>query len=109
MRLHRASPPQAFYQLLGPGLELLRVGSRGGGPTRVTAADICAATGLQQPSHWADYVALAGDAHRRIPGVKGIGKASAAALVGAQGTVEDILADLDAAPVGVGGREGWGG
>jgi 5'-3' exonuclease len=45
---------------------------------------------------YADYAVLRGDPSDGLPGVKGIGDKTAAALVSAFGTVEQILAALDA-------------
>ena len=48
---------------------------------------------------YADFAVLRGDPSDGLPGVKGIGEKTAAALVGRFGTVEQILAALDAGEV----------
>jgi 5'-3' exonuclease len=48
---------------------------------------------------YADFAVLRGDPSDGLPGVKGIGEKTAAALVGRFGTVEQILAALDAREV----------
>jgi 5'-3' exonuclease len=45
--------------------------------------------------HYADYATLRGDASDGLPGVKGVGEKTAAALVSRFGTVEAIVAALD--------------
>ncbi|MEM7048020.1 MAG: 5'-3' exonuclease H3TH domain-containing protein [Acidobacteriota bacterium] len=50
------------------------------------------------PQHIQDFLALAGDTVDNIPGVPGIGKKSAAALIQALGGVEEIYRRLDEVP-----------
>jgi 5'-3' exonuclease len=57
--------------------------------------------GVQQkfgvpPERVIDVLALMGDSSDNIPGIRGIGEKTAAALVRALGPVEEILAHLDA-------------
>lgn len=47
------------------------------------------------PEQIADFLALAGDAVDNIPGVPGVGKKTAAALLGHFGTLENLYANLD--------------
>jgi DNA polymerase I len=46
------------------------------------------------PERFADYLALAGDAVDNIPGVPGIGQRTAAALMQAFGSLDELFADL---------------
>jgi 5'-3' exonuclease len=48
-----------------------------------------------RPEQIADFLALAGDAVDNIPGVPGVGKKTAGALLGHFGTLDDIYANLD--------------
>jgi DNA polymerase-1 len=91
-----ASVDQDFYQLLrdaGPGRGSVRVlntarraGSRLAGPAEVRARH-----GVT-PAQFADYRALAGDASDNIPGVRGIGAKTAAALLDGGLTLDDLPA-----------------
>ena len=47
------------------------------------------------PQHIADLKGLAGDPSDNIPGIRGVGKKTAAKLIGQFGTVEEIYAHLD--------------
>lgn len=47
------------------------------------------------PEQIADFLALAGDSVDNIPGVPGVGKKTASALLGHFGSLEDIYANLD--------------
>ena len=91
-----ASVDQDYYQLLrdaGPGRGAVRVlntarraGSRLTGPAEVRARH-----GVT-PAQFADYRALAGDTSDNIPGVRGIGAKTAAALLDGGLTLDDLPA-----------------
>jgi 5'-3' exonuclease len=49
------------------------------------------------PSGYADYATLRGDASDGLPGVNGVGDKTAAALITSFGSIEGVLAALDAA------------
>lgn len=49
-----------------------------------------------EPAQIVDYIALAGDSSDNIPGVKGIGDVSAKSLIKTYGSLEEILAHVDA-------------
>jgi DNA polymerase I len=49
-----------------------------------------------RPQQWVDYRALTGDSSDNLPGVKGIGRVAARELLARHGTVDAMLADLDA-------------
>jgi 5'-3' exonuclease len=57
-------------------------------------ADVCARYGIPGRSY-ADFAVLRGDPSDGLPGVKGVGEKTAAALVSRFGTVEQIVAALD--------------
>jgi DNA polymerase-1 len=92
-----ASADQDYYQLLrdtGPGHGSVRVlntarraGSRLAGPAEVRAGH-----GVAPSQLIADYRALAGDASDNIPGVRGIGAKTAAALLDGGLTLDDLPA-----------------
>jgi 5'-3' exonuclease len=58
--------------------------------------------------HYADFAVLRGDPSDGLPGVKGIGEKTAAALVGRFGVIEDIVAAAhagdDGFPAGAAGK-----
>jgi 5'-3' exonuclease len=51
-----------------------------------------------RPEQVADYLGLAGDSVDNIPGVKGVGKKTAAALLGALGSLDAVYDRLDEVP-----------
>ena len=64
------------------------------GDCRYGHGDIAAAFGVS-PAQIADFLALAGDSVDNIPGVPGVGRKTAAALLGHFGSLEALYADLD--------------
>lgn len=116
MRVAVVSPDKDFYQLLRPGLQLLRpvppssaaaASSSRGSPRSgsssplsvVTVAGLVPyteATFLSEheglpPSRWADARALAGDPSDNVPGVAGIGSKTALSLVREFGSLEEAI------------------
>ena len=88
-----------FYQLVSDRVHLL-VPVRGTSELReVGPAQVEAAFGVR-PAQVPDLKALVGDASDDIPGVRGIGPKTAAALLRAHGTVERLVAGLDRLPPG---------
>ena len=64
------------------------------GKGRLTYEQIAGVFGVR-PESIADFLALAGDSVDNIPGVPGIGRKTAAALLAHFGTLDDIYANLD--------------
>lgn len=93
-----ASPDKDFFQLLRPGIILLRPPKKPAPGQRVnkfallpySAADFEEEHGLQ-PSQFVDVLALAGDASDNVPGVSGIGPKTAGALLKQWGSLESVL------------------
>jgi 5'-3' exonuclease len=98
-----ASPDKDFFQLLRPGLVLLRPPKKpapGTPPARAskyallpyTEADFAEEWGGLSPAQFIDLLALAGDASDNVPGVPGVGPKTATALLRAHGDLEGVLA-----------------
>lgn len=51
-----------------------------------------------RPEHYRDFAVLRGDKSDNLPGVAGIGEKTAARLLGSYGSIDGILAHLDALP-----------
>ncbi|KAL0017941.1 hypothetical protein WJX77_007314 [Trebouxia sp. C0004] len=92
-----ASPDKDFFQLLQPGLQLLRPPKKDyKGPLLAnmvpyTAQSFTDEWGMQ-PSQFRDYLALAGDAVDNVPGAKGIGPKTATQLIQQYGDIDSIMA-----------------
>ncbi|KAK9819264.1 hypothetical protein WJX81_000182 [Elliptochloris bilobata] len=91
------SPDKDFYQLLRPGLQLLRPPKRSAAAQATVGglvpynADAFVAEFAVQPSQWADVLALSGDAADNVPGVAGVGPKTALALLQRFGDLEGVL------------------
>lgn len=71
-----------FYQLVRPGVKLLRPGRGGEGAAAQWVDETNAAQGLGvTPERVVDYLALVGDASDNIPGVPGVGPKTAVRLL----------------------------
>ncbi len=68
-----------------------------GGNTRYQYHDIGARFGVY-PERIADFLALTGDAVDNIPGVPGVGKKTAAALLAVFGSLDELYANIDQVP-----------
>jgi DNA polymerase-1 len=77
-----------FQQLVGPRITLLDTMR----DKRTAVADVRERYGVE-PERWVDIVALMGDAIDNIPGIKGVGEKTAAALIQHAGSLEALLAD----------------
>src|SRR6476469_1921214 len=83
-----------FYQLIGPGVNLLNPGR--GGPAAVDEMWVDESNGSERlgvpPHQVVDFLALVGDTSDNIPGVKGIGEKGAQKLLADYGDLDTILA-----------------
>jgi DNA polymerase-1 len=84
-----ASGDKDFMQLVSPRIRLLR--ANGKEPAIVDPTGVKDCYGLE-PCQMVDYFSLIGDAVDNIPGVAGIGKLTATALLQQFGTAEAVLA-----------------
>jgi len=84
-----------MFQLVGDHIRILYTS---GGPKPVTSVigpdEVRERHGVD-PSQFVDYKALLGDNSDNIPGVPGVGEKTAAKLLNAYGTIDDIYAHLD--------------
>lgn len=93
-----------LIQLLGPGVWI----ADDRGETLLDAAGAAERHGVD-PALWTSYQALCGDSVDNIPGVRGVGPKTAAALVGALGDLSTLYANLDAiAALPIRGAKGLG-
>ena len=79
-----------FQQLVSPRISLLDTMYG----KRTTLEDVRARYGLE-PERWVDIVGLMGDAIDNIPGIRGVGEKTAAALIRHAGSLENLLTTLD--------------
>ena len=81
-----------FYQLVRPGVRLLRPGRAGEGAAAQWVDESNAAQGLGvAPERVVDYLALVGDASDNIPGVPGVGPKTAVRLLADFDSLEGVV------------------
>lgn len=85
------SPDKDFQQLLSPHITMFRPARRGEEFDRITEATFRDKFGME-PSRFIDILALMGDSADNVPGIRGIGEKTAARLIAAYGSVEELLA-----------------
>ena len=90
-----ATPDKDAAQLVRPGVTLYRPGRAGDAAEKFGVEEVCRHWSLSSPLQMIDHLALAGDASDNIPGVRGVGEKTAAALIAEYGSVEAII---EAAP-----------
>ena len=113
LRVAVVSPDKDFYQLLQPGLQLLRpvptssasFSSKNSSSSSSSPLSVVTVAGLVPyteatfvaeqsgllPSQWADARALAGDPSDNVPGVAGIGLVTAVTIIKEFGSLENAL------------------
>ena len=96
--VYLVTPDKDAAQLVKPGIKLFRPGKGGKEAEVYDEAGVCEHWGLETPRQMIDYLALAGDAADNIPGVKGVGEVTAAKLLKAYGSIEEIIAHADELP-----------
>ncbi|KAK9915428.1 hypothetical protein WJX75_009044 [Coccomyxa subellipsoidea] len=95
-----ASPDKDFFQMLRPGLQLLRPPKKDArdGPGIVAGFVAYNSDAFREdygiePWQWPHVLGLMGDASDNVPGVKGIGSKGALALIQQYGTIEGVLSN----------------
>ncbi|HVL72633.1 MAG TPA: 5'-3' exonuclease H3TH domain-containing protein, partial [Beijerinckiaceae bacterium] len=102
-RVTIATQDKDFYQLVRPGVSLYDRGSGSEGspgyraPRWIGRDEVVAKFGVE-PEQVVDVQAIMGDAVDNVPGVHGIGEKGAADLIRHFGSLDALLADIDAIP-----------
>jgi len=87
-----ATPDKDAAQLVGPNVKLFRPSHGRDAAEIYDVEKVKEHWHLAEPAQMIDYLALAGDSSDNIPGIRGVGEKTAAELITAYGTVENILA-----------------
>jgi DNA polymerase-1 len=92
-----ASADKDFRQLVSERITLVRPSVQAGTDDEMGPAELARAMGLR-PAQIVDWLALAGDTSDNVPGVRGVGDKTAAALLRKHGSLAALYAALDAVP-----------
>ncbi len=90
------------YQLVSDAVTVLVPQTGGRPPLRIGPKEVVDRYGVL-PEQVPDFIALRGDPSDNLPGAKGIGAKTAAALLLRYGTLENLLANVDALPARLAG------
>ncbi len=85
------------FQLAGDSVTILAPQTGGRPPARIGPAEVMERYGVR-PDQVPDLIALRGDPSDGIPGARGIGAKTAAALLARYGTLEEVLAHIPELP-----------
>jgi DNA polymerase-1 len=89
-----------LLQIVGRGIEVAALGRGGNEPLRrLGPTEVRESYGVE-PAQIVDYLALTGDSSDNVPGVPGVGKKTAARLLGEHGTLDALLEAAAALPTG---------
>ena len=86
-----ATSDRDAFQLVGKATTILQPQRGVSGMARVGPAEVRARYGVE-PGQVVDFIALRGDPSDRIPGARGVGEKTAAALLAEHGSLEALLA-----------------
>lgn len=87
------TPDKDYGQLVTDHVKMYRPSLRGEGFEIRGPEEVCARYGIERPSQVIDLLALEGDTSDNIPGCPGIGEKTAAKLIQAYGSVENLIAN----------------
>ena len=90
------------FQLIDPFTHVLLTGNKE--TAQYGEEEFKARYGIE-PAQFIDVKALMGDASDNIPGVAGIGEKTALKLIASRGSLDDVYADIETAPVGKAAKE----
>jgi DNA polymerase I len=90
-RVYIGTSDKDMFQLVSDRVSIIPLA---GTTEHMTPASVRAKTGVP-PSLIADWLALTGDAADNIPGVRGVGPKTAAALLAQFGSIDNLFANLD--------------
>jgi DNA polymerase I len=92
---YMVTPDKDYGQLVSPHIFLYKPARMGNDIEIMGEKEVCERWGIQRVSQVVDMLALMGDSVDNIPGLPGIGEKTAAKLLAAYDTVENLLANAD--------------
>ncbi len=89
------TPDKDFGQLISENIFMYKPARFGNKAEILGVKEICEKFSIQRPEQVIDILGLWGDASDNIPGIPGIGEKRAKELVGAYGSIEGVIANVD--------------
>lgn len=97
-KIFMLTPDKDYGQLVSENVKVYKFGKTGEENQIIGVEDLCAHYGIKDPKQVIDILTIWGDSSDNIPGVKGIGEVGAKKLVGAYGSVDGIIENIDKLP-----------
>lgn len=93
--VYMVTPDKDFGQLIDRNVFQLKPGRGGSGEELFGPEEICRKYGIAAPVQVIELLTLCGDVSDNVPGVEGVGEKTAARLISAYGSVEEIYRHLE--------------
>lgn len=93
--VYMVTPDKDYGQLVSDKIKIYKPGYQGGDVEILGPGEVCAKWNIKEVSQVIDILGLMGDAVDNIPGIAGVGEKTAAKLLAAYGTVENVVANAD--------------
>lgn len=89
------TPDKDYGQLVTKKIRIYKPGYQGGDAEILGPEEVCAKWNIERVEQVVDMLGLMGDAVDNIPGIPGVGEKTAAKLLAAYGTLENVLGHAD--------------
>ena len=93
--VYMVTPDKDFGQLVSENIFMLKPAKFGEKPILMGPAEVCERMGIKRPEQVIDMLGLWGDVSDNIPGIKGVGEATARKLLAQFDTLENVLEHAD--------------
>lgn len=93
--VYMVTPDKDFGQLVSENITMVKPAKFGDKPIHMGPKDVCERFGIQRPEQVIDMLGLWGDVSDNIPGIPGVGEATARKLLAQFDTLENVLDHAD--------------
>ncbi|MFZ4707007.1 MAG: DNA polymerase I [Bacteroidales bacterium] len=93
--VYMVTPDKDFGQLVSDNITIIKPAKFGDKPVHMGPKEVCERFGIQRPEQVIDMLGLWGDASDNIPGIAGVGEATARKLLAQFDTLENVLEHAD--------------
>jgi len=93
--VYMVTPDKDFGQLVSDNISIIKPAKFGDKPVHMGPKEVCERFGIQRPEQVIDMLGLWGDVSDNIPGIPGVGEATARKLLAQFDTLENVLEHAD--------------
>jgi DNA polymerase I len=90
-KVYMVTPDKDFGQLVSENINIIKPAKFGDKPVHMGPKEVCERFGIQRPEQVIDMLGLWGDVSDNIPGIPGVGEATARKLLAQFDTLENVL------------------